>query len=70
MRGVKKANSEGGEDKEKKKEEKVGETEEGGDEIENDKIIVDLCASDHSEMEGWMNAIKDFHNCDIKEGEV
>lgn len=66
VRGVKKANSEGKEEKE----EKVGENEEGGEEIDEDKIIVDLCASDHSEMEGWMNAIRDFHNCEIKEGEV
>lgn len=72
VRGVKKANSEGGEDKDKEqeKEEKLGDNEEGGDELEADKIMVDLCASDHGEMEGWMNAIKDFHNCDIKEGQA
>lgn len=70
VRGVKKANIDGGNKEDKEDKEKLGENEEGGEEIDNDKIIVDLCAGDHSEMEGWMNAIRDFHNCDIKEGEV
>lgn len=57
-----------GKDKKSGEKEKVGDNEEGGDELDDSKIIVDLCAADHNEMEQWMNAIKDFHNCDIVEG--
>lgn len=52
----------------KPEKEKIGEPTEGGEELDDSKIIVDLCAADHHEMEGWMNAIKDFHNCDITIG--
>ena len=30
------------------------------------ETLVNLCASDHLEMEKWMAAIRDFHNCDVK----
>lgn len=44
-----KEDKKGGKKEEKK--EKVGDTEEGGDELDDSKIIVDLCAADHGEME-------------------
>ena len=33
----------------------------------NNLLLVDLCASNLIEMQQWMNAIRDFHNCDVKE---
>jgi hypothetical protein len=30
--------------------------------------MASLCAADDSERDKWMNAIRDFHNCDVKEG--
>lgn len=69
VRGVAKMKDASGKDGKKKGEkEKVGDNEEGGEELDDSKIIVDLCAASHAEMEQWMNAIKDFHNCDIVEG--
>lgn len=72
VRGVAKMKDPSGKDKDGKdkkgEKEKVGDNEEGGEELDDSKIIVDLCAADHREMEQWMNAIKDFHNCDIIEG--
>lgn len=31
-------------------------------------MLTSLCAADDLEMNRWMNAIKDFHNCEVKEG--
>jgi hypothetical protein len=29
-------------------------------------LLVSLCASDQNEMDKWIAAIRDFHNCDVK----
>lgn len=68
VRGVAKMKEDKKTGEKKEEKEKVGENEEGGDELDDSKIIVDLCAADHAEAEQWMKAIKDFHNCDIVEG--
>jgi hypothetical protein len=51
VRGVAKMKEDKKGGKKEEKKEKVGDTEEGGDELDDSKIIVDLCAADHGEME-------------------
>lgn len=40
------------------------------EEKENENVLASLCASDDGERDKWMGAIKDFHNCGVKEGPV
>lgn len=43
------------------------EDEKKDDEKESD-VIVSICASGDYERDMWMQSIRDFHNCEVKEG--
>lgn len=47
--------------------EKMKEDEKKDDEAESD-VIVSICASGDFERDMWMQSIRDFHNCEVKEG--
>ena len=36
------------------------------EEVNEADVIVNICAANKNEQDAWMNAIRDFHNCEIK----
>jgi hypothetical protein len=36
--------------------------------MEDSEVMVSLCSSDDFEMKKWMQSIRDFHDCQVKEG--
>lgn len=53
------------EDVGKEEQKKIGENTQKN-EIKEEDVIVNICASNKNEQDAWMNAIRDFHNCEIK----
>lgn len=51
---------------------KIGEAskKDSKEEKENENVMASFCAVDDTEMNKWMNAIQNFHNCDVKVGPV
>lgn len=38
------------------------------EDLKDSEVIVSLCSSDDFEMQKWMQSIRDFHDCQVKEG--
>ena len=56
-----------GEGQEDKYEDNINSPNQNNLELPSADVITSLCASDEYEMNGWMKAIKDFHNCEVRQ---